>query len=69
MQIRTLVFLCLLAPMSDATLFVKFRCRGVDPWIVVDDGVVRLSSIDRELARAYEQTKERAALGWPIAFQ
>ncbi len=51
---------------SEATLLIKFRCRGIDPWILHDGNVLRLTSIDAELSEALQKTKEKAANGWPL---
>ena len=45
---------------------VKFRCRGIDPWIRQDEKVVRLTEIDVELSELFRKTKDKAATGWPI---
>jgi uncharacterized protein len=55
-----------IAAPHEAALLVKFRCRGVDPWVLNNQEVVRLSAIDPKLARALKTLKERAAQGWPI---
>jgi len=49
-----------------ASILVKFRCRGIDPWILQDGQVVRLTEIDAELAELFHKTKDKAAAGWPI---
>jgi hypothetical protein len=51
---------------SAASVLVKFRCRGIDPWIRQEGKIVRLTSIDPELAEAFKRTKEKSARGWPI---
>jgi len=51
---------------SQATILVKFKCRGIDPWIKLDDKIERLSRIDSKLAEALQKTKEKAAAGWSI---
>ena len=51
---------------GEASIFIKFRCRGIDPWILHEGKPVRLSSIDPELKEAFQRTKEKAAAGWPV---
>jgi hypothetical protein len=50
----------------DADVLVKFRCRGIDPWVVQNNEVVRLSTIDSDLARELDMVRKRAMEGWPI---
>lgn len=50
----------------EATLVAKCRCRGVDPWVMREGEIVRLTAIDSDLASAFKAVQERAALGWPI---
>ncbi len=51
---------------AQATVMVKFKCRGIDPWIKQDGKVMRLSELVPELAEALQKTKDKAAAGWPI---
>ena len=51
---------------ADADILVKFRCRGIDPWVMHKGQIIRLTSIDPELAREFELVKKRAAEGWPL---
>lgn len=51
---------------EEADLIIRFRCRGVDPWVIHEGQIVRLTSLDRELAQEFEAVKEAAARGWPI---
>lgn len=51
---------------EEAEILVKFRCRGIDPWVTHEDQVVRLSVVDSDLARELELVRARAAQGWPI---
>lgn len=51
---------------AQAKQFVKFRFRGIDPWILQGGKIVRLTSIDVELADMFQKTKEKAAAGWPL---
>lgn len=58
-----------IVPRDEATIFVKFRCRGIDPWIKHEGKTVRLTSIDPQLAAALQTTQEKAAEGWPLQIQ
>jgi hypothetical protein len=49
-----------------ATSFVKFRCRGVDPWLKVGEEVVRLTSLNPVLEKEFQKTKKQAAEGWHL---
>lgn len=51
---------------NEASTFVKFRCRGIDPWIQQDGALVRLTQLDVNLEEALRQVKERSLIGWPI---
>ncbi len=53
---------------SEADVLIKFRCRGIDPWVLNNDQIVRLTLVDNELAHELELVKKRAADGWPIKF-
>jgi HD superfamily phosphohydrolase len=44
----------------------KFRCRGVDPWIVQDGHTVRLTGIDSELAEKFKAVQAAAESGWSV---
>jgi hypothetical protein len=58
-----------LVPLEEATILARFRCRGIDPWIQNDSKIVRLSSIDSELATRLLKLQERAVEGWPIVME
>ena len=51
---------------DQANVRVKFRCRGIDPWIRQEGKIVRLTAIDGDLADAYRKTKEKAVEGWSL---
>lgn len=57
---------CQLVDPTEADIQVRFRCRGIDPWIVHQGKIVRLTSIQTELAQALEKTQKKAKLGWPL---
>ncbi len=54
---------------SDANTVIKFRCRGIDPWVLHKGQMLRLSRIDSELATELELVKKRALEGWSIQLQ
>jgi uncharacterized protein len=51
---------------SQANTFISFKSRGIDPWIKQENSIVRLTSLDPELAEAFYQMKETAVRGWPL---
>jgi hypothetical protein len=53
---------------------IRFRCRGIDPWMQNKKGtqenkVVRLSTLNKEFAQELEQLKAKALLGWPLQME
>lgn len=55
----------LVAP-SEADFIVKSRFRGIDPWILSEGSVVRLTALDPLLKEEYSQAKEKVEKGWPL---
>jgi uncharacterized protein len=53
---------------SDADLLVKSKFRGIDPWVLSEEGLVRLTTTDPILAQDYQSAKERIQRGWAIKF-
>ena len=51
---------------AQADILVKFKCRGIDPWILHQGSLVRLTALNPELLEALQKMKEKAAAGWPI---
>jgi hypothetical protein len=51
---------------QEADVLVKFRCRGIDPWVAHNGQIMRLSLIDAELAAQLDLVKRRALAGWSI---
>ncbi len=51
---------------DQANIFVKFKSRGIDPWIIQEGRIARLTSIDAELQEAFSKTKEKSLSGWPL---
>lgn len=58
-----------LVPPEEATVQVRFRCRGIDPWIKNGGKIVRLSSVDSEVATSLKRVREQAVEGWPITME
>lgn len=54
---------------SQTEFFIKFKCRGVNPWIKLEDKIFRLSSIDKEYGEALQNMLEKASRGWPLEIQ
>jgi hypothetical protein len=54
---------------DEATVQVRFRCRGIDPWVQTNGKIVRLTSINSEIATSLQKLRERAVEGWPITMQ
>lgn len=48
---------------------MKFKFRGVDPWVETEEGLKRLTQIDASYAQAYAETKAQAEKGWFILFE
>lgn len=57
---------CQLTDPPKATTFIKFRCRGIDPWIRYNGATLRLTSIDLTIHKALERLQHISATGWPI---
>ena len=51
---------------EQANTFIKFKCRGIDPWIKQDGQIVRLTSLSPTLSNELEKTRQRAIDGWPV---
>ncbi len=58
-------YCCLVHP-AQANMFIKFKCRGIDPWIRQGDEIIRLTSIHEELKEELERIKKQSLEGWPI---
>lgn len=61
-------YYCLFVDPSEADIFVRFRCRGIDPWVLHEGSLVRLTETDPDLLQKFHLVKEHAAKGWPIQF-
>ncbi len=55
--------------LEEADVVVRSRFRGIDPWILQDGAIVRLTELQDDLVQAFEQAKKRAAQGWPVKFR
>lgn len=55
-----------LASPEESDWIVKSKFRAIDPWILKEGKLVRLTSIDAKLCAEYETVKETIARGWPI---
>lgn len=51
---------------SEADFTVKCKFRGVDPWILQDGKLARITSLDPDLFEEYEKVKSLVERGWPI---
>jgi hypothetical protein len=49
-----------------ANIFIKFRCRGIDPWMKKNRQLVRLTSLNPTLSKAFQRTKQQSIKGWPV---
>ncbi|HEX2579338.1 MAG TPA: HD domain-containing protein [Rhabdochlamydiaceae bacterium] len=49
-----------------AETFIKFRCRGIDPWIKESGHITRLSSLNPAFKEAFQRIKQRSIEGWPV---
>ena len=49
-----------------ANFFIKFKSRGIDPWIKKNGKIVRLTSLNSALSQDLQKTKERSIVGWPV---
>ena len=52
---------------SHANQFIKFRCRGVDPWVLQEGKVSRLSAADCAFSSEFQAVKRQAERGWPVS--
>ncbi len=46
--------------------FLKFKCRGIDPWIKHERKIVRLTSLSPSLKEALQGIQRRSIEGWPV---
>ncbi len=53
---------------AEADLIINNKFMGIDPWILCEGEVVRLTSLDEALAKDYQATKEMLGNGWAIQF-
>jgi uncharacterized protein len=55
-----------LAQPEEAHVVVTSKFRGIDPWIELDAGYSRLTSLDAHFATEYEEGKKVCLKGWAI---
>lgn len=53
---------------QQADFVVKRKFRGIDPWIQTETAIRRLTDLDADFRRQYEEQKGRFAKGWGIKF-
>ena len=49
-------------------LWMPAKSRGINPWILIDNELVRLSMIDEEFNKEYHRVKKVMERGWYIKF-
>jgi hypothetical protein len=49
-------------------IWMPAKSRGIDPWILINDELVRLSAIDEEFHKEYSRVKKIMERGWYIKF-
>lgn len=52
--------------LQEADLIVKSKFRGINPWVVSKSKHLRLTEVDDELAKEYEEVRARIERGWLI---
>lgn len=51
---------------NQATTFLKFRFRGIDPWIAQNGKISRLTSLNSALNITFQKTQQQSIEGWPV---
>ncbi len=51
---------------DQADLLIRFRCRGIDPWIRQGEEIVRITSVQDDLKDAFQKTRDQALNGWSL---
>ena len=51
---------------SQATSFLKFKFRGIDPWISHKGKKNRLSFIDHDYRESFNELSQLSKKGWPV---
>lgn len=51
---------------EDADLNPKMKFRGIDPWIKKGNEIIRLSALDPEFGKEFQQVKSEMEQGWAI---
>lgn len=55
-------------PVSQADEVIRSKFRGIDPWILVEGGKIRLTELDPVYRVAYDTLKKLMAEGWGVRF-
>ena len=50
----------------DAEMMIKTKFRGIDPWVVSGNGIIRLTDVDPKIAKEFSQLKQILENGWPV---
>ncbi len=61
-------YYCLIAPSESnpADLTIKSKFRGIDPWIISEGKVIRLTHYDPLFGEEYQRVKEKMVEGWHV---
>ena len=57
---------CLVDTHGEADYIVKSKFRGINPWVLSESKYMRITEIDDELAKEYEESRKRINKGWMI---
>ena len=55
-----------LSTKEDSTQILSFKCRGIDPWILTDGRLDRLSKIDDAFSKNLARLRNLAKEGWSV---
>lgn len=59
-------YFSLVNTIDEADFIVKSKFRGINPWVVSESKCLRITEIDEELAKEYEEVKQIICKGWLI---
>jgi uncharacterized protein len=51
---------------DDPNFLITSKFRGINPWVLVNSKYERITSLDEDLAKEYEQNRLLVEKGWPI---
>lgn len=57
-----------ISSVKDYDLHIKNKFRGIDPLVLVNNNLIRLTQIDKEFNKEYYQAKKQIEQGWYIKF-